>query len=271
MSSLPPVGNKPIPGEEPVKGDLSETFGKSQIDRRRGRTDRRMADQSAGGGRRTGAADRRVQTESSVQTSGEERTGEKEPLHLQDDQGHLQPNPKATDVRGVSDAERTADAVSRGTPLGTKEIENIGVPVGGVAVASRVQGSTTVHESGEVRAGIGEVRPNDDSQSGSGEALASERPSAEATATDKGDPSKNPAAIGDGQEAGEEGSETDKKRGHLPEGFPGLAALEEAGEATYTKVRKRIDAGTLTEIPNIGDATAEKIEEAYNAPATPVQ
>lgn len=53
-----------------------------------------------------------------------------------------------------------------------------------------------------------------------------------------------------------------EKRGHLPEGFPGLAALEAAGEATYAKVRKRIENGTLTEISGIGTATAAQIEAA---------
>ena len=45
----------------------------------------------------------------------------------------------------------------------------------------------------------------------------------------------------------------------LPEDFPGRAALEEAGEFTPAKIRKRVEAGTLTEIPGIGEATAEKI------------
>lgn len=53
-----------------------------------------------------------------------------------------------------------------------------------------------------------------------------------------------------------------QKKGRLPEDFPGYAALDEAGEATYAKVRKRIEKGTLTEIPGIGEATAQKIEEA---------
>jgi hypothetical protein len=52
------------------------------------------------------------------------------------------------------------------------------------------------------------------------------------------------------------------KRGKLPEDFPGRTALEEAGEATYAKVRKRLAAGTLTEIHGIGEATASSIAEA---------
>lgn len=55
-----------------------------------------------------------------------------------------------------------------------------------------------------------------------------------------------------------------KARGHLPEGFPGLVALEAAGEATYAKVRARVEAGTLTQIEGVGDATAEKIKEALD-------
>jgi hypothetical protein len=55
----------------------------------------------------------------------------------------------------------------------------------------------------------------------------------------------------------------------LPDDFPGLAALEAAGEATVAKVRKRIADGALTEIPGIGEATAEKIEEAFAAVDTP--
>lgn len=50
----------------------------------------------------------------------------------------------------------------------------------------------------------------------------------------------------------------------LPDDFPGRAALEEAGEATPAKVRKRVADNTLTEIPGIGEATAEKIKEAFD-------
>lgn len=52
------------------------------------------------------------------------------------------------------------------------------------------------------------------------------------------------------------------KRGKLPEDFPGHAALEAEGITTYAKVRKRLD--SLTEIPGIGEATAEKIKAAMN-------
>lgn len=52
------------------------------------------------------------------------------------------------------------------------------------------------------------------------------------------------------------------KKGKLPEDFPGRTALEVAGEATYAKVRKRIEAGTLQEIPGIADATESRIKEA---------
>lgn len=53
-------------------------------------------------------------------------------------------------------------------------------------------------------------------------------------------------------------------KGKLPEDFPGHSALEAEGLTTYAKVRKRIEAGTLTEVAGIGDATAEKIQEAMN-------
>lgn len=55
----------------------------------------------------------------------------------------------------------------------------------------------------------------------------------------------------------------------LPDDFPGLASLQEAGEGTPAKVRKRIADNTLTEIPGIGEATAEKITEAFTAIDTP--
>lgn len=51
-------------------------------------------------------------------------------------------------------------------------------------------------------------------------------------------------------------------QGKLPEGFPGLAALEAADIATYAGVR---NAGDLKEIPNIGDATAAAIQGAMDA------
>lgn len=50
--------------------------------------------------------------------------------------------------------------------------------------------------------------------------------------------------------------------GHLPEGFPGLASLEAAGEATFAKVRARVAAGTLEDIDGIGESTAAKIAAA---------
>lgn len=53
-------------------------------------------------------------------------------------------------------------------------------------------------------------------------------------------------------------------KGKLPEDFPGHSALDAEGLTSYAKVRKRIDAGTLTDVPGIGDATAEKIQEAMN-------
>jgi hypothetical protein len=49
----------------------------------------------------------------------------------------------------------------------------------------------------------------------------------------------------------------------LPPDFPGLAALEAAGEATPAKIRKRIANDTLTEIPQIGPAHAEQIKTAF--------
>lgn len=49
----------------------------------------------------------------------------------------------------------------------------------------------------------------------------------------------------------------------LPPEFPGLAHLQEAGEATPAKVRKRIADDTLTEIPGIGPATADQIKVAF--------
>ncbi len=49
----------------------------------------------------------------------------------------------------------------------------------------------------------------------------------------------------------------------LPPDFPGLAALQEAGEATPAKVRKRIADDKLTEIAGIGPATAEQIKTAF--------
>jgi len=55
----------------------------------------------------------------------------------------------------------------------------------------------------------------------------------------------------------------------LPPDFPGLAALQEAGEATPAKVRKRIADDTLTEIPQIGPATADQIKAAFEKFDTP--
>lgn len=56
-----------------------------------------------------------------------------------------------------------------------------------------------------------------------------------------------------------------EKKGKLPEDFPGYSALEAEGITTYAKLRKRLDG--ITEVPGIGDATAEKIREAMSHPA----
>jgi hypothetical protein len=56
--------------------------------------------------------------------------------------------------------------------------------------------------------------------------------------------------------------ESSELKGPLPEGFPGLVALNEAGIHTYHQVRKQRDGEGLTAVEGIGDATAEKIEEA---------
>lgn len=48
-------------------------------------------------------------------------------------------------------------------------------------------------------------------------------------------------------------------QGKLPEDFPGFAALAAADIHTYAQVR---NAGEVTAIPGIGDATAGKIAEA---------
>jgi hypothetical protein len=60
----------------------------------------------------------------------------------------------------------------------------------------------------------------------------------------------------------EEQPTTPQLRGKLPDDFPGHAALEAEGITTYAKVRKRL--ADLTDIPGIGDATAEKISAAMS-------
>ncbi len=52
------------------------------------------------------------------------------------------------------------------------------------------------------------------------------------------------------------------KQGHLPDDFPGRAALAEADINTYAQTRKQRDSEEgLTGVPGIGKATATKIEE----------
>lgn len=48
-------------------------------------------------------------------------------------------------------------------------------------------------------------------------------------------------------------------QGKLPDDFPGLAALDAAGIHTYAQLR---NAGDVTKIAGIGEATAAKIDEA---------
>lgn len=66
-------------------------------------------------------------------------------------------------------------------------------------------------------------------------------------------------------EADDDDSGSGKKlKGKLPDGFPGKAALDEAGYGTYAKVRKLHDQGKLTEVPGIGEVTAGHIGEALS-------
>jgi len=66
-------------------------------------------------------------------------------------------------------------------------------------------------------------------------------------------------------EATEDEATNQVKRGSLPDDFPYLSFLTAGGVNTYARLRKRIEAGTLTEIDGIGDVRAAEIEEAYNA------
>lgn len=65
-------------------------------------------------------------------------------------------------------------------------------------------------------------------------------------------------------EPAEESASAKKRQGKLPDGFPGKAALDEAGYTTYAKVRKLHDQGKLTEVPGIGEITAGHIGEALS-------
>lgn len=52
------------------------------------------------------------------------------------------------------------------------------------------------------------------------------------------------------------------KSGPLPDDFPGVTNLRDAGITTYAKVRAVADKDELTTIPGIGQATADKIKAA---------
>lgn len=90
-----------------------------------------------------------------------------------------------------------------------------------------------------------------------------------AAAAEAGEPEPEGVLIADkATEATDDDDEptdsTKKLRGKLPDGFPGKAALEEAGYGTYAKVRKLHEQGKLTEVPGIGEATAGHIGEALS-------
>jgi hypothetical protein len=75
----------------------------------------------------------------------------------------------------------------------------------------------------------------------------------------------NLKAGGDTDDESDDGSQKPVNtalRGKLPEDFPGHAPLDAAGITTYGGVRKQMKGEGLTAVPNIGDATAAKIEEA---------
>jgi hypothetical protein len=54
-----------------------------------------------------------------------------------------------------------------------------------------------------------------------------------------------------------------KLRGHLPDDFPYYSFLEAGDVKTYAQLRKRIEAGTLTDIKGIGDERAAEITTAF--------
>lgn len=64
----------------------------------------------------------------------------------------------------------------------------------------------------------------------------------------------------------EDNKPAEELKGKLPDDFPGKAALDEADPPvhTYNQVRKHLADGTLIDIPGIGKATAQKIEEALS-------
>lgn len=77
------------------------------------------------------------------------------------------------------------------------------------------------------------------------------------------EPELRPKTAPEGEEAEGEEEAPAELKGRLPEDFPGHAALEAEGLTTYAKVRKQLD--SITEVPGIGDATAERIREAMSA------
>jgi hypothetical protein len=88
------------------------------------------------------------------------------------------------------------------------------------------------------------------------------RQSEDAEATGPQDEAKENDAEGEKADGDPEATEGKSLRGKLPEDFPGRAALEAEGVTTYAGVRKQMNGDGLTAVPNIGDATAAKIEEA---------
>lgn len=61
------------------------------------------------------------------------------------------------------------------------------------------------------------------------------------------------------EDAAEAPKTNGSKSGPLPDDFPGVTALRDAGIKTYAQLRA---AGDVTQIPGIGDATAAKIKAA---------
>jgi hypothetical protein len=131
--------------------------------------------------------------------------------------------------------------------------------------ASSASSPEPVPSSAPVLAGPSPEAPTD--TSGTSPTTETE-PLASSPASTGPDTSTTPSTEPPSSTTSSETPSEESPKGPLPDGFPGLAALADAGITTYARLRKTLEkTGDLTQLKGIGKVTAAKITDALGLPS----